>query len=106
MKGLTPLLVLQALSDAELGGLSVLRRIRQLTSDRIDIPDGTIYPLLYRLEAQGALVGRWHAEPGKRRQRLYRLTDHGRTMLATDRTAWSGLVAAVSGFLSGKELHS
>jgi PadR family transcriptional regulator PadR len=103
MKGLTPLFVLQALSEEELGGLALLRRIRELTWNRIDIPDGTIYPLLYRLEAQGALKGRWRSDPGKRRQRVYCLTQEGRSMLATDRAAWTGLVEALSQFLTGKE---
>jgi PadR family transcriptional regulator PadR len=94
--------VLQALVGEELGGLGILKRIRDMTNDRIEIPDGTVYPLLYRLEAQGAVTGRWRSDPGKRRQRVYSLTTKGRGMLKNDRQAWAGLVEALSSFLSEK----
>ncbi len=106
MKGLTPLLVLDALVQGELNGVDIIRRIRENTRDGIEVAEGTIYPLLYRLEAQRQIRGRWHEQPGRRRQRVYAITPNGSTMLAEQRAMWLALIAALTPVLNPKEARA
>ena len=96
MKGLTPLLVLDALAQGELSGIEIVRRIRERSASGFEIPEGTIYPLLYRLETKGTVRGRWREGSGRRRQRVYALTRSGGAVLASERTTWLSLIASLS----------
>ena len=55
----------------------------------------TLYPLLYRLEKRGWIEGKWVEEPGERRRRFYRLTDTGKTVLASQKQSWCEFVGAI-----------
>jgi DNA-binding PadR family transcriptional regulator len=98
MRGLTPLLVLETLVEDTLPGLEVVQRIKE-RGDGLDVPEGTIYPLLYRLEKQGLIAGSWRKVPGQRKQRVYALTDDGRHELAAEKRRWNQLMARVQPFL-------
>ena len=102
MKGLTPVMVMQVLSVAELSGLEAIRRIKDHGDDGIDIPEGTIYPLLYRLEKQGLVSARWREGDGTRRVRVYALTAKGRKQFASDRKVWLDLLGALRPLLGGQ----
>jgi DNA-binding PadR family transcriptional regulator len=106
MKGLTPLLVLDALARGELSGIDIIRRIRESTEDGIEIAEGTIYPLLYRLEAQRRIRGRWREEPGRRRQRVYAITPSGTSLLAEQRESWLALIGSLKLILAPKEARA
>jgi PadR family transcriptional regulator, regulatory protein PadR len=99
MKGLTPMLVLQALSLQPLAGLDIVRRIKQRSNEQIDVPEGTVYPVLYRLEKQGAVVGTWEEVAGKRRMRVYSLTANGKKQLQQEKKTWMDLLGSLPPFL-------
>jgi PadR family transcriptional regulator, regulatory protein PadR len=101
MKGLTPLLVLQAIGRRELSGLDVIRLIKERSEGGIDMPEGTIYPLLYRLERDGLVFSRWREGDGTRKTRVYALTERGRKQLAEQRKTWAGLSVAMRLVMDG-----
>lgn len=95
LKGHLELLLLSVLSSAPLHGYAVIEELRRRGG--FDLPEGTVYPALHRLEAAGLLDSRWSAESGRRR-RVYSLTRSGRRELARRREEWrvfSGAVRAV-----------
>ncbi|MBO0870080.1 MAG: helix-turn-helix transcriptional regulator, partial [Micromonosporaceae bacterium] len=67
---------------------------------RFDLPTGTVYPALHRLEAAGLIAGSWSIVEGRRR-RSYRLTAAGRRRLATDREKWREFADAITTLLEG-----
>ncbi len=74
LQGTLDLLVLKAVSLGPLHGYGVLLRIQQLSRDRLEIHQGSLYPALYRLEHEGWIAGEWGQSENKRRARFYRLT--------------------------------
>jgi PadR family transcriptional regulator, regulatory protein PadR len=99
IRGLTPMLVLETVAADELSGLHILARIKE-RGEGLDIPDGTIYPLLYRLEKQGLLRSSLRRRPRERSQRVYELTDAGRRALAAEKRRWHQLVNHIQPFLA------
>jgi len=95
MKGLTPLLVLQTIGRQELAGLDVIGLIKERSDEGIEMPEGTIYPLLYRLERDGLLSSRWREGDGARKTRVYALTDRGRKHLSEQKKTWLDLSSAL-----------
>jgi PadR family transcriptional regulator, regulatory protein PadR len=87
LKGHLTGLLLAALEDGPRHGYAVIESLREATGGRIDLPTGTIYPALRRLEDAGLVTGTWSAGAGRRR-RDYRLTAAGRRALARERAAW------------------
>jgi DNA-binding PadR family transcriptional regulator len=85
MKGISQVLVMQALTGEARSGLEILDVISTRSESAVAIPQGTIYPLLYRLEKQGLLRAHWRPGDGSRRERVYELTDKGRRTLARSR---------------------
>ncbi len=99
VRGVTPLLVLRALADGEAADREVLQRIQELGGG-LDVAEGTIYPVLYRLEARRLLSAAWRAGAGVRSQRVYRLTDAGAAELARERRSWAAVIGALTPFLA------
>jgi DNA-binding PadR family transcriptional regulator len=77
-------------------GYEISKLIEQRSGGRLRFKVASLYPLLYRLEERGWIVGRWIEKPGERRRRFYRLTPGGRRMLAAQRTHWREFVDAVA----------
>jgi PadR family transcriptional regulator PadR len=102
-KALLPLLVLDALAHGELNGAGIMRRIRDATRSGIEAADGTVYPLLYRLEAQRRIRGRWLEQAGMRRQRVYAITPGGSSILAEQREQWRAIIAALAPLLDSRD---
>lgn len=93
-RGVLVLAVLSQLRDAQYG-----YSLRQALAERgMPIEEGTLYPLLRRLEAQGLLASEWRIEDGPPR-RYYRLNNAGEAMLAELTTIWNALTATVAGLL-------
>lgn len=93
------LLLLAVLADGPKHGYAVIEALRERSGQHFDLPEGTIYPALHRLEGSGHLVGEWGDASGRRRK-TYRLTAAGRTLLDRERLSWlrfSGAVRAVVG---------
>jgi PadR family transcriptional regulator, regulatory protein PadR len=95
LKGHLDVLLLAALADGPRHGYAVKEALRDGSGGRFDLPTGTIYPALHRLEAAGLIAGSWSTVDGRRR-RTYRLTDAGRRRLNTDRGSWREFAEAVT----------
>ena len=96
----TPL-VLSILTGGECYGYALIKRVRELSGDRISWSDGMLYPVLRRLESQGLISSRWQVAETGRRRRYYRVETAGSEELAHQREQWN-LVASVLDRL-GKE---
>ena len=98
LKGHLDGLLLAALETGPRHGYAVKEALRDNSAGRIDLPTGTIYPALRRLERAGLVQGAW-AEVGGRRRRIYQLTAAGWRTLAAERGAWRDFSAAVTALL-------
>ncbi len=99
LKGTLPLLILSTLRDGELHGYQIARQIRQRSGDTFAPSEGSLYPALHRLEADGALEATWRDGDGGPRRRYYRLTKAGLGALERAERDWatfSGGIAAVT----------
>ncbi len=101
LKGHLELLVLAVLADGDCHGYAVIDELRRRSDDAFDLPEGTVYPALHRLEKSGLLASDWSVVGGRRR-RTYRLTSKGRKALSEQRRSWEAFSVAVSGVLGGR----
>lgn len=100
LKGHLDLLVLSVLADGPKHGYAVIDELRGRSAEAFDLPEGTVYPVLHRLEKAGQLASEW-VQVGGRRRRMYRLTDRGRAALAEERAGWQKFSDAVSAVIAG-----
>ena len=101
LKGTTPLLVLTVLRDGELYGYEIAQRIRERSGGAFAPSEGSLYPALHGLEAEGALQATWRDGDKGPRRRYYRLTPKGVALLAEHQAEWAsfsqGIARAVAG---------
>jgi transcriptional regulator len=95
LQGTLDLLVLKSLVLAPLHGWGISKRIRQLSSDVLQVNQGSLYPALYRLEDRGWISAEWGVSAEGRRIKLYTLTPAGRRQLAEEQASWRHFSAAV-----------
>ena len=105
LQGTLDLLILKAVSLGPLHGYGVLLRLHQLTKDRLQILQGSLYPALYRLEHQGLLVGEWGESENKRRAKYYTLSAAGRRRLHLETRNWHDFAAVIAGVLATPPEH-
>ena len=105
LKGHLDLIVLAALSDGPAHGYAVIEAIRSRSGQAFDLPEGTIYPALHRLEQAGLLSSHWTVAESGRRRRVYALTRQGRRALADRRAVWERFANAIEGVL-GQHRHA
>jgi PadR family transcriptional regulator, regulatory protein PadR len=98
LKGHLDGLLLATLEAGPLHGYGVIEALRIRSGGAFDLPSGTIYPALHRLERTGLIKSSWSTHAGRRR-RSYALTSAGRTALAQERRSWRDFSAAVTGLL-------
>jgi PadR family transcriptional regulator PadR len=98
LKGHLDGLLLATLAAGPRHGYAVKESLRECSGGRFDLPTGTVYPALHRLEAAGLVTGTWSLVDGRRR-RSYRLTPAGQRRLAADRDRWRDFAAAVTSVL-------
>jgi PadR family transcriptional regulator, regulatory protein PadR len=98
LKGHLDGMLLASLEDGSRHGYAIMEVLRAGSDGRFDLPTGTIYPALHRLERAGLVQTSW-AEVGGRRRRLYELTPAGRSALDTERDTWREFSAAVTSLL-------
>jgi DNA-binding PadR family transcriptional regulator len=98
LKGHLDALLLAALEDGPRHGYAVIEALRQATGGRLDLPTGTIYPALRRLEDAGLISGSWSVVAGRRR-RTYRLTPAGARALSGKRSDWQDFAAMITAAL-------
>jgi transcriptional regulator len=94
-KGSAVMLVLALLEDRPRHGYELAKLIEVRSESQLQFQAASLYPLLYRLERQKAVEGRWVEKPNERRRRFYRITRHGRELLATQRRTWREFFVAL-----------
>jgi PadR family transcriptional regulator PadR len=94
LKGHLDLLLLSVLSAGPAHGYAVISALRQRSEGTFDLPEGTVYPALHRLEDAGLLSSSWAYADGRRR-RVYALTSAGATALAAERGEWRRFARAI-----------
>lgn len=95
-------MVLSLLERGEAHGFEILRRLRQRGCGALDLKEGTLYPVLYRLERAGVVRARWEADTkGRRgpRRRIYRLAKSGKRDLDSRRQQWRDFVSIIGGIV-------
>jgi transcriptional regulator len=90
------MLILKAVSLKPLHGYGVLQRIRQISKDALEIPQGSLYPALYRLEHHDFIAAEWGQSENNRRAKYYTLTAAGRRRLRDETAGWNRLAAAIA----------
>jgi PadR family transcriptional regulator PadR len=100
LKGHLDLLLLAVLADGAKHGYAIIDELRERSDEAFDLPEGTVYPALHRLDSAGYLSSEWTEVQGRRR-RTYRLTDRGRGALGEQRLAWDRFSDAVARVLKG-----
>ena len=102
LPGTLDMLILKAVSLKPLHGYGVLQRIRQISGNTLEIPQGSLYPALYRLEHHGLITAEWGQSENNRRAKYYTLTAAGRRRLREETAGWERLVSAIAAALSAK----
>ena len=100
LPGTLDMLILKAVSLKPLHGYGVLLRIRQISGDALEIPQGSLYPALYRLEHQGLIAAKWGQSENNRRAKYYTLTAAGRRRLREETAGWNRLASAIAAALN------
>ena len=103
LQGTLDMLILKAVSLGRLHGYGILLRIQQISGDALQIPQGSIYPALYRLEDGGFIKSEWGDSENNRRSKYYELTKSGRTRLKEETDYWERLTQAIGQVLKTKE---
>jgi PadR family transcriptional regulator, regulatory protein PadR len=102
-QGTLALMVLKTLDVlGPLHGYGIARRIEQISGDLLSVNQGTLYPVLLRLEQEGAIASEWGASESNRRARFYRLTREGHKSLAAEKREWGQTAAIIARFFEVK----
>jgi PadR family transcriptional regulator PadR len=101
LKGHLDGLLLSVLEQGPTHGYAVIEVLRTRSGGAFDLPTGTVYPALHRLERAGLVRGSWSEEPGRRR-RVYKLTAAGTAALVDQRVSWWQFAGAVSTVMGGR----
>ncbi|HVA90326.1 MAG TPA: helix-turn-helix transcriptional regulator [Chloroflexota bacterium] len=104
LKGHLDLLLLSTLVEPA-HGYAIIDTLRRTSDGTFDLPEGTVYVALHRLEQAGLLTSRWATVAGRRR-RVYALTHQGRASLDEKRAEWARFVEGVSGVLRGTQCRA
>ena len=100
LPGTLDMLILKAVSLQPLHGYGVLLRIRQISKDTLEVPQGSLYPALYRLEHQGLIAAEWGQSENNRKAKFYTLTPEGRRRLREEMAEWNRMADAIAAALS------
>ena len=98
--GTLDMLILKALQHEPRHGTAIADRIQQISQDVLRVEQGSLYPALYRLEAQGWIKAEWGVSDNNRKARYYRLTAAGRKQLAAEKEHWSRITAGINRVLA------
>jgi transcriptional regulator len=102
-QGTLALMILKTLEVlGPLHGYGIARRIEHISGDLLAVNQGTLYPVLLRLEQEGAIASEWGASENNRRARFYRLTRAGQKLLQTETRDWEQTTAIVDRFFQIK----
>jgi transcriptional regulator len=95
-QGTLDLLILKTLSLGPQHGWAISERIQQVTREALQVPQGSLYPALHRLERRGWVKPSWGTSDNNRRAKYYELTRTGKQQLESEEAVWAKLTAAVS----------
>jgi DNA-binding PadR family transcriptional regulator len=98
-KGQLDLLLLAVLRSGPAHGYAVISALRDQSDGAFDLPEGTVYPALHKLERQGLIGSRWTEGSGRRRRRVYELTGTGVAAFSERRQAWNHFTSSVQSVL-------
>jgi len=98
MRGTLDLMILRTLVPGPNHGHAIAKHIQRTTEDLLQVETGSLYPALYRLEAEGYIAASWERSDKGKRARFYRITPKGRKQLASEHSKWDAFVRAM-GFL-------
>lgn len=101
--GTLDLLVLKVLALGPRHGYAIAQRLRQISTEVLQVRHGSLYPALYRLERKGWIAGEWRQSENGHEARYYRLTAPGRRQLAAERGAWERQTEAIRQVLAAVE---
>jgi PadR family transcriptional regulator PadR len=99
LQGTLDMLILKAVSLGPLHGYGILLRIQQISKDRLEIQQGSLYPALYRLEHDGLIASDWGESENKRKAKYYCLTVAGRRQLHQETRNWNRMAETIAGIL-------
>jgi PadR family transcriptional regulator PadR len=102
LQGTLDMLILKAVSLGPLHGYGILLRIQQISKDRLEIQQGSLYPALYRLEHQGWIASEWGESENKRKAKYYKLTTAGKGRLQAETANWNSMAGVIAGILGTK----
>jgi PadR family transcriptional regulator, regulatory protein PadR len=100
LQGTLDMLILKAVSLGPLHGYGILLRIQQISKDRLEIQQGSLYPALYRLERQGSIASEWGESENNRKAKYYNLTTQGKRQLHLEAENWNRMTDVIGGILS------
>jgi len=107
LKGHLDMIVLAVLAAGPAHGYAVIEEIKRRSGGAFDLPEGTIYPVLHRLEHAGLLAGRWVTAESGRRRRVYAVTRRGTRELGDRRAVWERFAEAIGSlFKEGRRWQS
>lgn len=96
VQGTLDLLLLKILALEPLNGWAISQRLKQLSSEVLQVSDGSLYPALHKLEQEGWVTAEWRQSENNRRAKFYALTRAGRRQLEVETGNWQRLSAAIS----------
>ena len=94
-QGTLDLLILRTHAPGPLHGWAISERIQQVSRDVVQVPQGSLYPALHRLERRGWIRPQWGSSDNNRRAKYYALTRKGQKQLAAETQSWRKLIGAV-----------
>lgn len=101
MRGHLDMILLAVVESEPSHGYAIVEELRRRSGDVLDLPEGTVYPALHRLERQHLLASQWQVVDGRRR-RVYRLTRSGQRALGVKRREWGEFAQTVQRVLGGR----
>jgi PadR family transcriptional regulator, regulatory protein PadR len=99
MRGTLDLMILRTLLPGPNHGHAIAKHIQRTTEDLLQVETGSLYPALYRLEADGFISATWERSDKGKRARYYRITPRGRKQLASEHSKWEAFVRAMGSLL-------
>lgn len=94
--GTLDMLILKSLQTESRHGLGIADRIQQMSEDVLSVEQGSLYPALYRLEAEGWISAEWGVSENNRKARFYKLTAAGRKQLTAETEHWARITNAIN----------
>ena len=101
LKGHLDLLLLAIVAERPAHGYAIIEALRDRSDGAFDLPEGTVYPALHRLEEAGSIQSHWADGASGKRRRIYEMTTEGREALREKRKDWNDFAAGVGAILRG-----